>query len=405
MDNNERLFRSLVTMVTIDGQVNPEEVAFLKAIRTRLEISSEVYSAAVNEAKKGDRRIFTPQTPEEIQNFFDFLVKAACIDGVISEPERNLLYKVAEQCNIAPPVLDEALQKGLAEHYAKKSEPASFPTCPKCGYHAASPDDKLITGHHGQGECPSCGIIVSRFRELQDKKAALPTPLDPTAYSISDFIDATSCESGSDQPFELVSPYLLQLNLRETAWAKMGSMIGYRGRIKFKRERILEHGANKMLKKVISGEGAHLMRMDGKGTIFLADYGKKIAILNMAGENITVNGNGLLAMEDSVEWDITMMKRIGGILAGGLFNITLSGKGLVAITTHYDPITLKVSPDKPIFTDPNATVAWSSSLTPEITTDISLKTFIGRGSGESIQLKFSGTGWVVLQPFEEYYSM
>ncbi|MDQ4099237.1 MAG: hypothetical protein M3121_01905 [Chloroflexota bacterium] len=51
--------------------------------------------------------------------------------------------------------------------------------------------------------------------------------------------------------------------------------------------------------------------------------------------------------------------------------------------------------------DPNATVAWSGPLTPEITTDISMRTLLGRGSEESIQLKFEGSGWVVMQPYEE----
>jgi uncharacterized protein (AIM24 family) len=58
---------------------------------------------------------------------------------------------------------------------------------------------------------------------------------------------------------------------------------------------------------------------------------------------------------------------------------------------------------KPIMTDPNATAAWSGSLTPEIKTDISFKTFMGRGSGESIQMKFEGRGFVVIQPCEETY--
>ena len=64
----------------------------------------------------------------------------------------------------------------------------------------------------------------------------------------------------------------------------------------------------------------------------------------------------------------------------------------------------KVTPERPVFTDPNATVAWSGSLTPDITTDISVKTLLGRGSGESIQLKFQGSGWVVLQPYEEIHA-
>ena len=38
-----------------------------------------------------------------------------------------------------------------------------------------------------------------------------------------------------------------------------------------------------------------------------------------------------------------------------------------------------------------------------VKTDISLKTFFGRGSGESIQMHFAGDGFVVVQPMEEVY--
>jgi uncharacterized protein (AIM24 family) len=97
-----------------------------------------------------------------------------------------------------------------------------------------------------------------------------------------------------------------------------------------------------------------------------------------------------------------MMRKVAGMLSGGLFNVRLSGSGIVAITSHYEPMTLAVSASGgPIFTDPNATVAWSGGLSPDIVTDVSLGTLIGRGSGESIQLKFAGEGWVVVQPYEE----
>ena len=68
--------------------------------------------------------------------------------------------------------------------------------------------------------------------------------------------------------------------------------------------------------------------------------------------------------------------------------------GLLAITTHHDPLTLNVRHAYPVFTDPHATVAWSGSLEPTIKTDVSLKTLVGRGSGESIQLCFEGEGFV-----------
>lgn len=99
------------------------------------------------------------------------------------------------------------------------------------------------------------------------------------------------------------------------------------------------------------------------------------------------------------------MRKLAGVMAGGLFNVRLSGSGMVAITTHYEPLTLRVSPDCPVMTEPNATVAWSGSLEPEFKTDISFKTFLGRGSGESIQMLFQGEGFVVIQPKEEIYKL
>ena len=116
-----------------------------------------------------------------------------------------------------------------------------------------------------------------------------------------------------------------------------------------------------------------------------------------------VNGNDILAFENDIKFDIKMMKKVTAMLQGGLFNIRLEGTGLIAITTHYDPVTLVVSSGNPITTDPNATVAWSGNLEPSFKKDISLKTFFGRGSGESIQMEFSGDGFVVIQPYEEVY--
>ena len=100
-------------------------------------------------------------------------------------------------------------------------------------------------------------------------------------------------------------------------------------------------------------------------------------------------------------YDIKMLKKIAAIAAGGLFNVRIEGTGLIAITSHYDPLTLPVTPDAPITTDPNATVMWSGSLTPKIKTDVQLKSLIGRGSGESVQMEFVGDGFVVVQPYEE----
>ena len=222
-------------------------------------------------------------------------------------------------------------------------------------------------------------------------------------YSINSFLNETAQKDENREPFELENPYLLEVNLNGRVWAKLGSMIGYVGDVKFEREGMLEGGLGKMFKKAVTGEANPLMKAEGAGRVYFADSGKKVRILYLQDEMLYVNGNNVLAFQDSIGWDIKMMRRIAGMAAGGLFNLQLRGTGAIAITTHFDPITLAVTPQTPVFTDPNATIAWSSSLQPEIKTDISLKTFFGRGSGESFQLAFRGQGWVVLQPYEEVY--
>jgi uncharacterized protein (AIM24 family) len=223
-------------------------------------------------------------------------------------------------------------------------------------------------------------------------------------YSIAQFIKETSTLNPENNFFDLESPQTLEVNLDGSVWLKLGSMIAYYGAITFKRQGLAEQGLSMMFKKFVSGEGITLMKAEGKGKVYLADHGKKVRILHLNNESIFVNGNDVLAVDKNLQYDITLMKSVAGIVGGGLFNVRVSGTGLIAITTHGDPITLLVTPQNPLFTDANATVAWSEHLQPEIKTDLSFRNLIGRGSGEGIQLAFKGNGWVVVQPYEEKYT-
>ncbi len=225
-----------------------------------------------------------------------------------------------------------------------------------------------------------------------------------SAQTTAEFVASTAQNDAARGKFELENPYTLEVNLDGLVWCKSGAMIGYTGAVKFTRQGLMEQGLGTLLKKMMTSEGMQLMKMEGRGRVYLAEAGKRIQVLNLsAGETIFVNGNDLLALEDGMKYEIKMMRRIAGMASGGLFNVRVTGLGLIAITTHYTPITLRVTPGQTVFTDPNATVAWSGSLTPGIHTDISFKTLLGRGSGESVQLRFDGEGWVVLQPYEEVY--
>jgi uncharacterized protein (AIM24 family) len=260
-----------------------------------------------------------------------------------------------------------------------------------------------------QVKCPGCeavltipnaGAAASITATPMTAMSDTSTPGDQR-YSIDEFVTESRQRDRGQGVFELESARMLEVNLNGSIMTKTGSMIAYVGDVKFTREGLLDKGLGKMLKKAVSGEGARLTKAEGRGRVYLADAGKKIQILRLQNEAIFVNGNDLLALENTIDWDIKMMKKMTAIMAGGLFNVRLEGNGLIAITTHYDPLTLMVTPEQPVITDPNATIAWSGNLTPEFRTDISLKTFFGRGSGESIQMLFQGSGFVVIQPFEE----
>lgn len=221
--------------------------------------------------------------------------------------------------------------------------------------------------------------------------------------TLGEFLAASHEKDTATGTFELESPRLLEVRVKGLVRAKVGSMVARRGSVRFTREGLAEQGLATLFKKAISGEGAHLMKMEGQGRVYLADNGKKIILLQLAGETIHVNGNDVLAFEGGIEHRITLLRSIAGMLAGGLFNVRLSGHGVVAITTHHEPLVLPVNKQAgAVFTDPNATVAWSDSLTPELVTDMSLGTLVGRGSGESLQMRFGGSdGWVLVQPYEE----
>jgi uncharacterized protein (AIM24 family) len=139
--------------------------------------------------------------------------------------------------------------------------------------------------------------------------------------------------------------------------------------------------------------------MSGTGEVFLAETAQEIHLLYLENDAITVNGSNLLAFDAGIDWDIKKVEGVSGFVGGGLFNTALTGTGWVAIISDGPPVLLNTG-DAPTFADPQAAITWASSVKTGIKTDIKLKNFIGRGSGESVQMSFSGAGWVLVQPSE-----
>jgi uncharacterized protein (AIM24 family) len=205
-------------------------------------------------------------------------------------------------------------------------------------------------------------------------------------------------ETQSTDSFTLQNSKLLKVRLDQvTIQAKLGSMVAYQGAVSF--EHAGSGGLGRMLKKAVTGEGQSLMKMTGSGEVFLADTAQDIHLVYLEGEKITVNGPNLLAFDAGIDWDIERVQGASGMMGGGLYNTSLSGTGWVAILSDGPPVLLNVA-SAPTFADAQAAITWSGGVSTSLKTDVNIKTFIGRGSGESIQMAFSGQGWVLVQPSE-----
>ena len=138
-------------------------------------------------------------------------------------------------------------------------------------------------------------------------------------------------------------------------------MVAYQGDVTF--EHAGSGGMGRMLKKAVSGEGTSLMRMSGSGEVFVADQAQDIHLIYLENDNITVNGPNLLAFDAGIDWDINRLKGgAAGAMAGGLFNMSLTGTGWVAILSDGPPVLLNVA-QAPTFADAQAAITWSSGVT------------------------------------------
>lgn len=207
-------------------------------------------------------------------------------------------------------------------------------------------------------------------------------------------------ETTGQDPFTLQNKKLLKIHMHYgPVNCRTGSMVAYQGDVRF--ENTGSGGLNKMIKKAATGEGVSAMLCSGTGELFVADMASEIQVFYLENDTISCNGASVLAFSASIDWDV---QRIGGgmagAMAGGLYNVTLSGTGYVALTTKGEPVVLDVS-GAPTFADPNAVVFWTSGVQMSIKTDTGgLKSMLRGGTGETFQMGFGGQGYVMVQPAE-----
>ncbi|MGL4361898.1 MAG: AIM24 family protein [Cellulosilyticaceae bacterium] len=160
----------------------------------------------------------------------------------------------------------------------------------------------------------------------------------------------------------------------------------------------------KMARSVVTKETTIKPEYVGSGFLVLEPTYKYIILQDLSSwgaKGIVVEDGMFLACDGKVKHEVVARTNLSSALAGGegLFNLALSGKGIVALESNIpidELIEVELNNDV-LKIDGNMAVAWSAEL--KFTVERSGKTLIGSAaSGEGLVNVYRGTGKVLMSP-------
>ncbi|KUJ58069.1 hypothetical protein ADL25_03895 [Streptomyces sp. NRRL F-5122] len=179
--------------------------------------------------------------------------------------------------------------------------------------------------------------------------------------------------------------------------ARQGAMVAFRGNLQFERK---GQGVGGMLKRAVTGEGLPLMAVRGQGEAWFAHEAQNCFVVDVEqGDEFTVNGRNVLCFDATLSYRIQTVKG-AGIAGGGLFNSVFTGSGKLGLICEGNPLVIPVTSQYPVFVDTDAVVGWTAHLHTSLHRSQSIGSMLRGGSGEAVQLKLEGEGYVVIRPSE-----
>ncbi|HEV7487450.1 MAG TPA: tetratricopeptide repeat protein [Thermoanaerobaculia bacterium] len=213
-------------------------------------------------------------------------------------------------------------------------------------------------------------------RKLQDA-------VDETQVAEEKRLDLGKKIEGASKTFTLHENGFLEINFGRSVHVKRGTVSSYSGNLKF----VAESG-------LLGTTAQTLVKAVGQGKIFVYEKGRKTFLLDLNEEFIYVEGSNLLALEDTLTYrvepiyDSTYQRKID--------TVKIFGKGSLAISTHIEPLTLRVTNEYPLSISSNALVAWTGNVIPTVMDDKSLENVMIENAGDAgFKIRFEGDGVVV----------
>lgn len=161
----------------------------------------------------------------------------------------------------------------------------------------------------------------------------------------------------------------------------------------------------KMVRGSVTGESAIKPEYVGTGVVVTEPTYKHILLEDVSawGGSIVIDDGLFLCCESSLKHQAIARSNVSSAVAGGhgLFNLSLSGRGVVAIEAECprEELVMIELQDDVLKIDGNLAIAWSTAL--EFTVERAGKTLIGSAaSGEGLVNVYRGTGRVLMMPMK-----
>lgn len=165
----------------------------------------------------------------------------------------------------------------------------------------------------------------------------------------------------------------------------------------------------KMVSSAVTNESAVKPLYQGTGSMMLEPTYRHIVLLDVSEWGTVVLDDGLfLACESSLQQKTVARSNVSSAVLGGegLFNLSLSGKGIAALESYvpYEELIEVVLDNDVMKIDGNMAIAWSGSLS--FTVEKSGKSLLGSAvSGEGLVNVYRGSGKILLAPTAANYNI
>jgi uncharacterized protein (AIM24 family) len=185
--------------------------------------------------------------------------------------------------------------------------------------------------------------------------------------------------------FKIHSDGALEIASRGVVFVRQGSVVWYRGKIKFAAEPAFR---GTRLERIL--------RANGRGTLLVSDIGRRAFGRELSGDSLYLEGSRLLALDQGLSFrlepihDFRRNRRVDVLRIHGAGSVILSVAG--PLIAH------EVSSEYPLIVSSRDLVAWSGNLVPAVVEDRFLEEVMQPDAGSSPKIRFEGSGTVLTEP-------